>query len=35
MEKKFISLTYDLMLKDSEGKLYKYESAHVKDPSDS
>ena len=27
MEKKFISLTYDLMLKDSEGKLYKYESA--------
>lgn len=27
MDKKFISLTYDLMLKDSEGKLYKYESA--------
>lgn len=27
MEKKFISLTYDLMLKDGEGKLYKYESA--------
>ena len=27
MEKKYISLTYDLMLKDSDGKLYKYESA--------
>lgn len=27
MDKKYISLTYDLMLKDSEGKLYKYESA--------
>lgn len=27
MEKKYISLTYDLMLKDGEGKLYKYESA--------
>ena len=27
MEKKFISLTYDLMLKDADGKLYKYESA--------
>ena len=24
---KFISLTYDLMLKDADGKLYKYESA--------
>ena len=27
MEKKFISLTYDLMLKDSDGQLYNYESA--------
>ena len=27
MEKKYISLTYDLMLKDDDGKLYKYESA--------
>ena len=27
MEKKYISLTYDLMLKDADGKLYKYESA--------
>ena len=27
MEKKYISLTYDLMLKDDQGKLYKYESA--------
>lgn len=27
MEKKFISLTYDLLLKDNDGKLYKYESA--------
>lgn len=27
MEKKFISLSYDLMLKDNEGKMYKYESA--------
>lgn len=27
MERKYISLSYDLMLKDDEGKLYKYESA--------
>ena len=27
MEKKYISLTYDLMLKDADGQLYKYESA--------
>lgn len=27
MDKQYISLTYDLMLKDSEGELYKYESA--------
>lgn len=27
MDKKYISLTYDLMLKDDDGKLYKYESA--------
>lgn len=27
MDKKYISLTYDLMLKDADGQLYKYESA--------
>ena len=32
MEKKFISLTYDLMLKDADGKLYKYESATREHP---
>ena len=32
MKKKFISLSYDLMLKDNEGKLYKYESAPREKP---
>lgn len=32
MDKKYISLTYDLMLKDGEGKLYKYESATKERP---
>lgn len=32
MEKKFISLSYDLMLKDQDGKLYKYESAPREKP---
>ncbi len=32
MEKKFISLSYDLMLKDGDGKLYKYESAPKERP---
>lgn len=32
MDNKFISLSYDLMLKDENGKLYKYESAPKERP---